>query len=285
MGVGRKAGMVGCRSYELVNYEDLPLFLQHNKGIASFYRPYLTAKQTIQSLFDFHNESLNVWTHLLGSLLFSILMITSLTTWLAEGDTLDKTVFLIFVLSAQILLFLSSFFHLFYCMSKCPSEYSWFARLDYIGIAVLVSGSYYSPVYYIFSCEPLVMLFYNMGITVLGIMAIAVTFHPLFEKPGYASARAAVFVAMSCFCFTCFPHAIVLHGISAIWPVAWRAGIMGGCYLIGVGFYVTQYPECKHPGKFDRGFSSHVIWHLWVVAGTLSQYFVCKYCYQAPPFC
>ena len=28
---------------------------------------------------------------------------------------------------------------------------------------------------------------------------------------------------------------------------------MGGCYLIGVIFYVTQYPECKHPGKFDRG--------------------------------
>ena len=84
------------------------------------------------------SESLNVWTHLLGSALFFVLMITSLSTWLAEGETIDRTVFLIFVLSAQILLFLSSFFHLFYCMSSCPSEYSWFARLDYIGIAVLV---------------------------------------------------------------------------------------------------------------------------------------------------
>lgn len=83
-------------------------------------------------------ETLNIWTHLLGSLSFGILMICSLSTWLEEGNLLDKTVFLIFVLSAQILLFLSSFFHLVYCMSRTESEYSWFARLDYIGISILI---------------------------------------------------------------------------------------------------------------------------------------------------
>lgn len=27
---------------------------------------------------------------------------------------------------------------------------------------------------------------------------------------------------------------------------------MGACYLIGVVFYVSKFPECKYPGKFDR---------------------------------
>ena len=83
-------------------------------------------------------ETLNVWTHLLGSFAFGVLIVCSLMTWLEKGDALDITVFLIYGLSAQLLLFLSSFFHLFYCMSRSPSEYSWFARLDYIGIAILI---------------------------------------------------------------------------------------------------------------------------------------------------
>ena len=30
---------------------------------------------------------------------------------------------------------------------------------------------------------------------------------------------------------------------------------MGMCYLIGVGFYVSKWPERQWPGKFDRGVS------------------------------
>lgn len=26
---------------------------------------------------------------------------------------------------------------------------------------------------------------------------------------------------------------------------------MGALYLVGVGFYVTRFPESKYPGKFD----------------------------------
>ena len=71
-------------------------------------------------------------------MIFGVLMIISFFTWLEHGDLMDKTVFLIFVLSAQLLLLLSSFFHLFYSMSKSESEYTWFARLDYIGISILI---------------------------------------------------------------------------------------------------------------------------------------------------
>ena len=28
---------------------------------------------------------------------------------------------------------------------------------------------------------------------------------------------------------------------------------MGALYLVGVVFYVSKFPECMYPGKFDRG--------------------------------
>lgn len=220
-----------------------------------------------------------MWTHLLGSLMFAVLMICSLFTWLEGGNLLDKVVFLIFVLSAQILLFLSSFFHLFHCMSRTESEYSWFARLDYVGIAILISGSCYSPIYYTFSCQPLLVLFYNSGITFLGILAVIATFHPMFARPGYAGIRASVFVAMAFFGATSFPPAFYLYGFTQLWPLLWRVLIMGALYLVGVVFYVSKFPECMYPGKFDRGLNSHVIWHFFVIGGALAQYFVVKYCY------
>lgn len=45
--------------------------------------------------------------------------------------------------------------------------------------------------------------------------------------------------------------------------------IMGILYLIGLAFYITRFPECKYPGKFDFAFSSHNIWHIFVLAAAV----------------
>lgn len=146
-------------------------------------------------------------------------MLFDMATWLQDGEAADKLVYLIYVISAQFLLGCSTSFHLFHCLSKSSAEYGWFARLDYIGISILITGSYYSPVYYMFYCAPLVVAFYISGITILMISAICVTFHPMFEKPGYELIRASVFVGMAVFGVICIPHAITVFGIAAVWPV------------------------------------------------------------------
>ncbi|GLI62283.1 hypothetical protein VaNZ11_004845 [Volvox africanus] len=55
-----------------LGFEDMPDYLQDNEFIKGYYRaPDMPFKQTLRSLFDIHNETGNVWTHLLGFLVFA----------------------------------------------------------------------------------------------------------------------------------------------------------------------------------------------------------------------
>ncbi|KAE8657894.1 Heptahelical transmembrane protein 1 [Hibiscus syriacus] len=88
-------------SYVLVSYKELPEYMKDNEFILNYYRANLSLKEALFSIFRWHNETLNVWTHLLGFLLFLGLtmanlldlpqpadLITFLTrSFLFDGDT------------------------------------------------------------------------------------------------------------------------------------------------------------------------------------------------------
>ena len=52
--------------YRSVTYDDIPDWMKDNSLILSQYRPQLTVQQAAWSLFSWHNETINVWTHLMG---------------------------------------------------------------------------------------------------------------------------------------------------------------------------------------------------------------------------
>ncbi|KAJ0960345.1 hypothetical protein J5N97_001829 [Dioscorea zingiberensis] len=56
--------------YKLLRYEELPEYMKENEFILAHYRAEWPLKHAARSLFSWHNETLNVWTHLLGFLLF-----------------------------------------------------------------------------------------------------------------------------------------------------------------------------------------------------------------------
>lgn len=56
--------------YNLVDFHSLPDYLQDNEFILKYYRADWPLKQTLLSIFSIHNETLNIWTHLLGFFLF-----------------------------------------------------------------------------------------------------------------------------------------------------------------------------------------------------------------------
>ncbi|XP_061338896.1 heptahelical transmembrane protein 4-like isoform X1 [Gastrolobium bilobum] len=61
--------------YQLVEYHSLPGYLRDNEYILGHYRSEWPMKQILLSIFTIHNETLNVWTHLIGFFLFLALTI------------------------------------------------------------------------------------------------------------------------------------------------------------------------------------------------------------------
>ncbi|URD91233.1 hypothetical protein MUK42_27174 [Musa troglodytarum] len=60
---------------KLVNYNSLPNFLKHNEFILDYYRSEWPMKHAILSIFSIHNETVNVWTHLIGFIFFLALTV------------------------------------------------------------------------------------------------------------------------------------------------------------------------------------------------------------------
>ncbi|PRQ37692.1 hypothetical protein RchiOBHm_Chr4g0405431 [Rosa chinensis] len=61
----------------LVKFKDLPQYMKDNEYILDYYRCEWPLKDVIFSVFAWHNETLNIWTHLLGFLIFVGLAVMS----------------------------------------------------------------------------------------------------------------------------------------------------------------------------------------------------------------
>ncbi|GFP83607.1 heptahelical transmembrane protein 1 [Phtheirospermum japonicum] len=71
---GRNKG----KKLQLLSFHQLPDYMKDNEYILDYYRADWPIKQALFSLFSWHNETLNVWTHLLGFLLFVGLTVSNL---------------------------------------------------------------------------------------------------------------------------------------------------------------------------------------------------------------
>lgn len=355
--------------HQLIEYHSLPAFLRDNEYILGHYRAEWPLKQVFLSIFTIHNETLNVWTHLIGFFLFLFLTVytamrvpevvdlqrlpdmlrradlhkihmellnclpslpnmpdfhnlkndlktslpsmdflSSLSGWnvlelltnclpelfphanqtdgfILHGVKEDlvnmiapltvrpitRWPFFAFLGGAMFCLLASSTCHLLSCHSQRLSYIM--LRLDYAGIAALISTSFYPPVYYSFMCNPFICNLYLGFITVLGIATIMFSLLPVFQKPEFRVFRASLFFGMGVSGVAPILHKLILYRDrpEALQTTGYEI-LMGVFYGVGALIYAARIPERWKPGKFDIAGQSHQLFHILVVAGAYTHY-------------
>ncbi|XP_020574552.1 heptahelical transmembrane protein 4-like [Phalaenopsis equestris] len=296
--------------FELVDYDSLPEFLKDNEFIINYYRSEWPLKQTILSIFSIHNETLNIWTHLIGFFIFLMLAgyaasvfpsvstanplpqlrtetnspntifiyRANQTTELSAspssqliGSPVSHWPFYLYLAGAMFCLLMSSACHLLSCHSSRTNYIM--LRLDFAGISGLIVSSFYPLVYYTFACNPFFRDLYLTSITFFGLSTAAVSLMPVFDSPQFRPVRSALFACMAAAGVVPIVHKMVVFGDrpEAVLTTGYEA-VMGMFYGVGVVLYVARVPERWLPGKFDLAGHSHQVFHVLVVAGAYTHY-------------
>lgn len=227
-----------------VLWNDIPTWMRDNHYITSGYRPQSNSyHRSLASLGHLHNETANIYSHLLGAVLAAVAAVTLYTTLrprYAHATRDDVAVFACFFAGATACLGMSATFHTLLNHSERVAKSG--QRLDHIGIVVLIWGSFVPSIYYGFSAEPgLVRLYWTM-ITTIGAGTLLAVLHPKFRSPEWRPLRAGMFVAMGL--SAAFPvfHGWKLYGLAQLdrqIGLSWMV-LQGVLYIAGAGIYAVS---------------------------------------------
>ncbi|GHJ87456.1 hypothetical protein NliqN6_3858 [Naganishia liquefaciens] len=270
----------------LIEYEDLPPWMQNNEYIVTGYRfiP-LDAKSgpipLIMSLFKWHNETVNIHSHLLptlGLMAFAI-PYTLLHSPIMNPAPLDILTLLAFMLAAASCLVSSAGWHL---LSGCSRRglFEWGACVDYVGISWLISCSIHTVYYNGFYCQGTTLAIYSMTTLAAAVAGSIAPFQPSFNRRENKPWRILFFLGI---CFTALApltHLALQHGAGKMLHFAGPVLTSCAAYVLGLTFYATHFPECKWPGKFDYIGHSHQIWHMCIVLAIFLHYRGCIHIFE-----
>lgn len=146
-----------------VLWNDLPSWQQDNHYIRSGYRPASNSYvKSAKSLGYIHNETVNIYTHLIGAILALIsgtVVYSMFKPRYETATTEDVFVFSCFFLGAIACLGMSATYH---TISNHSHEVNIFGnKLDYLGIVFLIWGSFIPILYYGFQSDPQLILRYS----------------------------------------------------------------------------------------------------------------------------
>lgn len=154
----------------LLTWDDLPAWQRDNSFIQTGYRQASSSyRVSVASLAYLHNETVNIWSHLVGALFFLLVAVAGgyaavfleheIARRYATASRADVLVFACFFAGAVACLGMSATFHTL--SNHSPAVARWGNKLDYAGIVLLIVGSYVPALYYGFWCHPELMVLYQ----------------------------------------------------------------------------------------------------------------------------
>ncbi|KAL4971431.1 hemolysin-III family protein [Aspergillus desertorum] len=235
----------------LLSFDEMPELFDVN--------PTSSAHASFYSLLYIHNESVNIYSHLIPAVFFLLgewYTQQYLASRYSGATGADFIAFSISMLTAVTCLSLSATYHTFLNHSKT---------------LIFILGDLILGIYIVFWCEPLQRNIYWSMVGVLGTLTIFMTMHPKFQGSTYRLFRALLFVATGLTGVAPLIHGLNVFGMSQMMRKAFPYTLAkAGCLLSGTSFYATRFPESQYPGKFDLC-GSHSIFHILVVCAAVVQ--------------
>lgn len=226
---------------------------------------------SLHSTLQIHNETANIWTHLLGSLHF----ILTLYTFLALSPTTTRTANLaavaLFQLCVVVCFTLSTIYHIFSDHSQSMHRFG--NELDHLGIVFVMWGTGISAAQFAFACPTHASLRYGYFVllTAVGVACAVFTLRPKFRTRKYRTMRFLAYCAFGVSLFLPMAHGGVkfgLDGLSERMHLESCIGV-GVINFSGAAVYAARVPERWFPGTFDLLGQSHNWMHVIVYTGAL----------------
>lgn len=290
-------------------YHELDEWQQDNHYIKSGYvKETGTFSGCFESLTYLHNESINIYSHLIPSL-FVLVSIAyyinfQLTIYPNYLGIWEKLNFLQFGLAATACMFMSSTFH---CIKSHSQKICKIGnQLDYFGIIILITCSLISVMLFAFYDEPFWKYFYIIIFLILGSICTVLTLNPKFATPTYRPFRSLMFIIFGLSgllpvitAVKLFGYEIAVQRSAAQWLV-----LEGVFYIFGAVLYAMRIPERfthveeklqaeqdereenhglfekKLAGTFDIFGHSHQIFHVMVVVAAYCHWRSLVGCYD-----
>jgi len=232
-----------------------------NPHLLTGHRVNQTFSSIVWSLFDWHNETVNVWSHLVPGMLFLHLLVQ--VVYDESRAWADQTVLTCYLGATSFLCFFSATYHLFSAHSE--RVHNVVVKLDFLGILLVIAASFSIGIYYGFHCEPHFRNFYLITCLLFDAGLLVTPFVEMDIRIRRTIFVSAVFVAV-----IPMTHLCLLYGMHS---VVQHTAVILVLYCVAFFFYVTKFPEKYFPRTFDLFGSSHQIWHMLLVGAFVYYYY------------
>ena len=251
--------------------------------IEGSYRPQMDFTTSIKSIIYLHNQSLNIWTHLFGIILFSYAAICHFLDddkQHLRSTFIDFSLSITFFTSCILMLSLSAIYHIFEPVNK--TVYGITLSCDLLGTALSIMGSTIYGIWIVMRCLPIYRNVY-IGVVLLscsGMIIVATNtawrndLRIVIPTFGLGTASGLV----PAFHFAALYGTENFQGETTLVCVFSALGVM----IIGISIFIMRYPERKYIRTFDIIGSSHQWWHICVM---LSPYILYQGLIQAIGIC
>jgi len=245
-------------------------------SIHTGYRNKLGYVECLKSIFQMHNETVNIWSHLVGFVYFAFLLLSNLFNKFPHNrSNADVIAVGIQLISYQTCMLMSCLFHTFLCHSE-HAKLGW-QEADHAGILLALWGTYTRIIVTNFSCFPVWLMSHLSVICSIFFLVFLTRFRNRSKRAKKGGVQLYLFLALALYAVAPMAHWIsispnlVEHNVTSQ-KLVWLL-IPYGLGGLGLFFYTSRLPESwVHAGKCDLWGSSHQIWHMLIFAGMVSWY-------------